>query len=88
MYVSRYVCMYVCMYHRYIKYMYVCIYLINTKYYLCIYFVIVIVIVIFILTRADYLFIHNNIRSLLNIILRSILMVRTSLEPASYCLCV
>ena len=35
-----------------------------------------------ILTRADHLFIHNYIRSLLNNILRSILMVRTGLEPA------
>ena len=38
-----------------------------------------------VLTRADHLFIHNYIRSLLHIILRSILMVRrTGLEPASY----
>ena len=36
-----------------------------------------------VLTRADHLFIHNYIRSLLNIILRPILMVRTRLEPAS-----
>ena len=41
-----------------------------------------------VLNRADYLFIHNYIRSLLNIILRPILIVRTRLEPASYCLCV
>ena len=42
-----------------------------------------------VLTRADYLFIHNYIRSLLNIIVRPILMVRrTRLEPASYCMCV
>ena len=39
------------------------------------------------LMRDDNLFIHNYIRSLLNIILRSILMVRTGLEFASYCLC-
>ena len=41
-----------------------------------------------VLTRADHLFIHNYIRSLINIILRSILMDLTGLEPASYCLCV
>ena len=36
-----------------------------------------------VLTRADHLFIHNYRKSLLNIILRPILMVR-SLEPVSY----
>ena len=36
--------------------------------------------------RANHLFIHNYIRSFLNIILRSILMVLTMLELASYCL--
>ena len=45
-----------------------------------------------VLTRSDHLFIHNYIRSLLNNILRPILqnelMVRTRLEPVSYCLCV
>ena len=41
-----------------------------------------------VLTRADYLFIHNYIRSFLNIILRPIVMVRTRLEHVSYCLCV
>ena len=35
-----------------------------------------------VLTRADHLFKHNYIRSLLNNILRSILMVRTGVEPA------
>ena len=39
-----------------------------------------------VLTRADNLFIHNYIISLLNIILRPILIVRTGHEPASYCL--
>ena len=39
-----------------------------------------------VLTRADHLFIHNYIRSLLNNILKYMLMVRTRLEPASYCL--
>ena len=39
-----------------------------------------------VLTRADHLFIHNYIRSLLHIILRPILMVRTRLEPVTYCL--
>ena len=34
-----------------------------------------------VLMNADHLFIHNYIRSLLDIIL-------TGLEPASYCLCV
>ena len=34
-----------------------------------------------VLTRADYLFIHNYIRSHLNIILRPILMVRRVLNP-------
>ena len=41
-----------------------------------------------VLTRADHLFIYkcidNYIRSLLNIISRPILMVRTRLEPVSY----
>ena len=41
-----------------------------------------------VLTIADHLVIHNYIRSLLNIILRPILMVRTGLEPASYRSCV
>ena len=41
-----------------------------------------------ILMRADHLFTHNYIRSLLNIILRPILMRRTVLELATYCLCV
>ena len=41
-----------------------------------------------VLTRADHLFKHNYIRSLLNIILRTIIMIRTGLEPSSYCLCV
>ena len=36
-----------------------------------------------ILTRADYLFIHNYIRSLLNIFLRPILRIRMGLEPSS-----
>ena len=40
-----------------------------------------------VLMRAG-LFIHNYIRSFLNIILRPILMVRTGLKPVSYCLCV
>ena len=39
-----------------------------------------------VLTRADHLFIHNYMRS--NIILEPILMVRTRLEHAFYCLCV
>ena len=37
-----------------------------------------------VLTRANTLFIHNYIISLLNIIV----MVRMGLEPACYCLCV
>ena len=41
-----------------------------------------------VLTRAVHLFIHNYIRSLLNIILRPIVIVRTKVEPVSYCLCV
>ena len=41
-----------------------------------------------VLTRADHLFIHNYIRSLINIIVRPILLVRTGLEPAYYCACV
>ena len=41
-----------------------------------------------VLTRADHLFIHNYIRSHINIILRPIILDRTGLEPASYCLCV
>ena len=36
-----------------------------------------------VLTRADHLCIHNYIRSLLNIILRPILMVQTRLEPVT-----
>ena len=39
-----------------------------------------------VLTRAEHLCIHNYKRSLLNIILRPILIFRTGLEPASYCL--
>ena len=35
-------------------------------------------------TRADHLFIHNYIRSLLNIMLRPI-FYRKGFEPASYC---
>ena len=38
-----------------------------------------------VLTRADYLFIHNYIRSLLNIILRHMLMVRTGLYIITAC---
>ena len=38
-----------------------------------------------VLTRADHLFTHNYIRSLLNIMLRPVITVRTRLEPASYC---
>ena len=34
-----------------------------------------------VLTRADHLFIQNYLRSLPNIILRHILIVRTGLEP-------
>ena len=41
-----------------------------------------------VLTRADHLFIYNYIISLLNIMLRHILIIRTRLEPASYWLCV
>ena len=41
-----------------------------------------------VLTRADHLCIHNYIRSLLNGILIPILMVRTRLVLAFYCLCV
>ena len=37
-----------------------------------------------VLTRADHLCIHTYIRSLLNIIIRPILMVRMRLEPAPY----
>ena len=40
-----------------------------------------------ILTRADTLFINNYIRSLINNILKHILMVKTRLEPTSYCFC-
>ena len=36
-----------------------------------------------ILTKADHLFIYNYIRSLLNNMLRHIVMVRTGLEPTS-----
>ena len=36
-----------------------------------------------VLTRADHLCIHNYIRSLLNNSVRTMLMVRTRLEPAS-----
>ena len=39
-----------------------------------------------ILTRSDHIFIHNYIRSLLNNILRPILMVRIGFETVSYCL--
>ena len=38
-----------------------------------------------VLTRDDTLFTHNYISSLLNIILRPILMVRTVLLSAPYC---
>ena len=41
-----------------------------------------------VLTRADHLVIHNYIRSLLNITLRPIVMVRTMLKPVSNCLCI
>ena len=41
-----------------------------------------------VLTRADYLFINNYVRSLINNISRPILLVRTGLEPESYCLCI
>ena len=41
-----------------------------------------------VLTRADHLVKHNYIRSLLNISLRPILMVRTRLELMLFCLCV
>ena len=34
-----------------------------------------------VLTRADHLYLHNYIRSLLNIILRLVIMVRTRLNP-------
>ena len=37
-----------------------------------------------VLTKADHLFIHNYIRSLLNIILRPILMVQARLELATW----
>ena len=37
-----------------------------------------------ILTRVDHLFIHNYIRSLLKNILRTIVLVLTGLEPATY----
>ena len=37
-----------------------------------------------VLTRADNLCIHTYIRSVINNIVRSILMVRVWLEPASY----
>ena len=39
------------------------------------------------LTRADNLFIHNYIISLLNNMLRLILLVLKGPEPVSYCLC-
>ena len=39
-----------------------------------------------VLTRADHLFIHDYIRSLLHIIIIPILMVRTGLVPVSYCM--
>ena len=35
-----------------------------------------------VVTRADHLYIQNDIRSLLNLILRHFVMVRTKLEPA------
>ena len=41
-----------------------------------------------VLTGADYVFIHNYIRSLLNNMLRPIPLVRKGLGLASYCLCV
>ena len=37
-----------------------------------------------VLTIADNLFLHNYIKSLLNIILKPILFTRTELKPASY----
>ena len=40
-----------------------------------------------VLTRLDHLCIHNYIRSLLSIMLRPILMVRTRLELASPAVC-
>ena len=39
-----------------------------------------------VLTKADHLCIHNYIRSLLTINLITMLMVRTGLETAPYCL--
>ena len=42
----------------------------------------------FIYIHTIIYYIHNYIRSFLNIILRPILMVRMRLELASYCLCV
>ena len=39
------------------------------------------------LTIGEHLCIPNHIRSLLTIILIHIVIVRTRLEPASYCLC-
>ena len=41
-----------------------------------------------VLTRAGHLFIPNYIRSLLNNIVRLIVMVPTRVEPMAYCLCV
>ena len=41
-----------------------------------------------VLTRVDHLFIHNYMRSLINIILIPILMVWIGLEPVSHYLCV
>ena len=40
-----------------------------------------------VLARADNLFIHNYIRSLLNIILNPILLAWTMIESASYYRC-
>ena len=39
-----------------------------------------------VLTRADHLFIHNYMRSLLNSILRPILTLRKRLEPVLVCM--
>ena len=40
------------------------------------------------LMRADHLFLHNYIRSLLNNIIRPIIIILKRLESASFCLCV
>ena len=41
-----------------------------------------------VLMRVDHLFIYNYIKSILNIILRPIILVRMGFEPESYYLCV